>query len=114
MGEEVERLKDHAHLLSYRQAVFLVVVERDAVYDNGTAVDLLEPVETSEERGFTRPGWPNNDNDLAAADFGGEITEGVDTAGKCLIDFVDRDDVVSQDFFLHRKKLPLLRSNLRF
>jgi hypothetical protein len=47
MRKEVEGLKNYSHLFADLQAVFLIVVEGNAVYDNSTAIGLLQSVETA-------------------------------------------------------------------
>ena len=49
VGKKVELLKDHTDLFANFQPVFLLVIQDNAVDDDGTAVDFFQSVETAQE-----------------------------------------------------------------
>ena len=70
-----------------------VVGEGYSVHDDLAPFVPLEPVDGADERGLSRSGWADDDDDLSAFHVGGDSSDGV----KTVVPFVDvaaDDDIV--------------------
>ena len=75
-------MEDHSHFLTDEQAVLAVVVQGDAVDDDGAAVDLLQTVEAPEKGGLSRTRRADNDDHLSPPDREGKAIQSDDPAGE--------------------------------
>src|SRR3989337_1439727 len=64
MREQIEGLKDHSDFTSDGGDVADVVGELNPVHDDGPLLMLLEPIESSNKGGLTRPRRPENHHHL--------------------------------------------------
>ena len=56
MGKQVELLKHHTSILAQVPELLGILVNLDAIDDQPPRIVPLQPVETADQRGFTRPG----------------------------------------------------------
>ncbi len=99
MREEIELLEDHTGFHANQLDVVGIIVEFDAIHNDGAALVFFEPVDGANEGGFARARRPKDDNDLAFADFKIDIFEGLEVP----IPFADifADDDWGAGFFAH-------------
>jgi hypothetical protein len=67
MRKQVELLEHHADFAPDGRHVLRVLVECDAIDDNGALVVLLEAVDAANQRRLSRSRWPAHDHSLALA-----------------------------------------------
>ena len=78
MGEQVERLKDHADVGPQPRQRATLLGDRLPVEQDAAAVDRLEPVDGPAQRRLPGARRPDDDHDLAAVDGQVDVTQGVD------------------------------------
>ena len=78
VGEEVEVLEDHAHLLAVEVDVVLGVRDVGPVQADGAAGGDLQKVQAAEEGGLAGAGGPDDHHHLAFADVGADAVQGLD------------------------------------
>jgi hypothetical protein len=80
VGEEVERLEDHADVRPQPGEVLALLGQGLAVDADGPGVDGLQPVDCPAEGRLARPGRPDDDDNLAAGDGQVDVAEYVQSA----------------------------------
>ena len=80
MGEEVELLKDYAHLTAYGDNIFGLFAQVNAVNPNVALSGDLKIVNAAQQSGFTRPTGANNYNDFAGLNGKGNVINGFHVA----------------------------------
>ena len=78
MGEEVEVLEDHAHLLAVEVDVVLGVRDVGPVQADGAAGGDLQKVQAAEEGGLAGTGGSDDHHHLAPVDVGIHAVQGLD------------------------------------
>ncbi|MNJ68096.1 hypothetical protein D3C77_643150 [compost metagenome] len=68
MREQVELLKDHAHLEPQRAQPQLVVAQLRVGHHDGAAVNLFQPIHTSQKRALARAALADDGDDLTGFD----------------------------------------------
>ena len=78
MREEVEVLKHHADFPPNRINVADIIGQLDTINNDFALLMLLQPVDATDEGGFSRAGWPTDDNSLALINGQVEIFENME------------------------------------
>ena len=91
VGEEVELLEHHAHVLTDLVDVVLRVVDVHAVHSDEAAVDLLKAVDGAQHGGLAGAGRTDDNDLLAAMHIEGNVLQGRHLAEE-LPDVLDADD----------------------
>ena len=92
VGEQVERLEDHAHVPADGVDVAHVVGQLDAVDDDVPPLVLLQAVDGADESGLAGPGGADDDHHLTLLNGGGDAPQGVEVAVP-LVNVAAHDDV---------------------
>ena len=73
--EQIELLKNHAHVLPVDIDIDPDIGDIDPVKIDGTGRGILETVQASKKRRFPRPGWSDDDDFFRFVNVGGNILE---------------------------------------
>ena len=80
MGEQVEVLEHHAHLLTVQVDVHRLARQIRAVEEDGAGGRLLQQIQTPQQRGFAGAGGADDGYHLALVDVQIAVVQGVDGA----------------------------------
>ena len=86
VGEQVEVLEYHAHLLAVQVDIHRLGGQIGAVEEDGAGGGLLQQVQAAQQRGFAGAGGPDDGHHLALADIQTAVVQGVDGAVIVLLD----------------------------
>ena len=86
-------MKDHPNIGAQSGEFFAFLRERLAVDEDGSGVDRLEPIDRPTEGRFSRAGWADDDDDLAAGDGCRDVVKHMEVAIE-LIDLFNHDQLI--------------------
>lgn len=78
MREKVEVLKHHADFPPNRINMADIIGQLDTINNDFALLMLLQPIDATDEGGFSRAGWPTDDNSLALINGQIEILENME------------------------------------